>query len=58
MRVFINVEFFVRLDRSVHLDVGKTGFWKNAMTRSVLLKKEITHCKSGGRGGKWAFYSV
>lgn len=42
MRVFIRVEFVVRLDRSVHLEVWAKQGLENAMTRNVLLvyKKE------------------
>lgn len=58
MRVFIRVEFVVRLDRSVHLEVlGEQGL-ENAMTRNVLLvekKKSVSNCKSGTNG---TFYSV
>lgn len=55
MRVFINVGFFVKLDRSMHLEVLAKQGLENAMTRSVLLKKRISYCKSGING---AFYSV
>lgn len=48
-------DFFVRLDRSVHLEVLAKQGLENAMTRSVLLMKSISNCKSGTNG---AFDSV
>lgn len=56
MRVFISVEVFVRLDRSVHLEVlAKQGLEKCYDSQCIVEKGAISNCKSGING---AFYSV
>jgi hypothetical protein len=46
---------FVRLARSMHFEGQAIQGLVNALTRSVLLEKSISNCKSGING---AFYSV